>query len=70
MNAKRIEYRNTGRGWASVIVKDATGKMIETYRTRNNADSLVKVSDRAKANGANGVSWGACSSNYWVGFTF
>ncbi|MFI6861326.1 hypothetical protein ACIBKZ_15725 [Streptomyces sp. NPDC050421] len=70
MNAHRIEYRIQGNGWANVTVKTETGEKIDTFKVRSNADALVTVSDRVKAKGAQGVSWGACGSKYWVGFAF
>lgn len=61
----RIVCHNQGKGWSRVTVD---GKVV--LKVRTNGDALVKVSDWAKAQGARGVNWGACSSRLWVGFTF
>lgn len=69
----RFEVRNQGNGWSTVTVKkgfESTTEVFETYKVRTNAETLVKVSAKAKAKGAQGVSWGACSSRYWVGLSF
>jgi len=58
---------------ASVIVKQgysSSTEVLNTFTVANNADTLVEVANWAKANGAEGVSWGACSATYWVGFSF
>lgn len=69
----RYEVRTKpGSGWAKVTVKEgysSSTKTVETFSVRSGADVLVKVSAKAKAKGAKGITWGACSSSYWVGFT-
>lgn len=69
----RFEVRNQGNGWATVTVKkgfESTTDVIETYKVRWNREALVKVAARAKAQGAQGVGWGACSARYWVGLSW
>lgn len=71
----RFEVRTPAdrRKRATVIVKkgySSSTETIKTFTVANNADTLVEVANWAKANGAQGVTWGACSSTYWVGFSF
>lgn len=69
----RIEVRINGGGWAKVTVKTgptSSSPIIETYSLRNSPEVLVNAATRAKAKGAQGVTWGACSGKYWVGETF
>lgn len=71
----RFEVRTPAdrRKRASVIVKQgysSSTEVVKTFTVANNADTLVEVANWAKAQGAQGVNWGACSSNYWVGFSF
>lgn len=73
METKRIEFRNQGNGWSSVVIKTGYGedrKIVESFKVRTNADALVNLSKKMKDEGYQGVNWGACSAKYWVGETF
>lgn len=62
----RIVYRETGHGWATVTI----GGVLQPRKVRTGSDALVRISDAAKAKGAQGVSWGVCGTGLWVGFSW
>lgn len=58
-------------GWAATTIQSPNGDTMGTLKLRNTEDVLVKVSDFMKKEyGVEGISWGACGSKYWVGFSF
>jgi len=68
--AIRIEYRVGRNGWATATTKTGYGddrKVLEVRKVRNNADSLVNLSNAAKAKGYRGVNWAAMGTGYWMG---
>ena len=62
----RIVYRETGHGWATVTI----GGVLQKKKIRSNTNALVSISNAAKADGAQGVSWGVCGTGLWVGFSW
>ena len=69
----RFEARSNKGGWTTVTVKagpTSSSAVLDAYKVRTGPDTLVEISNRAKAKGATGITWGACSARYWVGTSF